>query len=97
MGAPSAAALQARRRAFIASAARAAMAATLVGVATMTVDCADAHAANSARDGSVAIREEYDLAIRTGTREALRLFLARHPDSDYAKAIRDRLQKHEAR
>lgn len=42
-----------------------------------------------ARDGNIAIREEFDLAVKAGTKEALELFILRHPDHELAvKAAR---------
>lgn len=37
-----------------------------------------------ARDGNIAIKEEFDLAVETGTKQALELFLLRHPDHKLA-------------
>lgn len=42
-----------------------------------------------ARDGDVAIREEFDAARRAGTREAYDLFIARHPDHPLARTAQD--------
>lgn len=36
---------------------------------------------NTARDPQIAIQEEYDLAVKRGTVEAIDLFIARHPDN----------------
>lgn len=44
-----------------------------------------------ARDGNVAIREEYDRAAETGSVEAWRLFIARHPDHPLTAEARRRL------
>jgi hypothetical protein len=41
-----------------------------------------------ARDGDVAIREEYEAARRAGSAAAYDLFLARHPDHPLAEAAR---------
>ena len=41
-----------------------------------------------ARDPSAAVAEEYELARRKGTAEALELFIARHPDSPEAQKAR---------
>jgi len=38
--------------------------------------------ANVARDGNIAIQEEFDVAKKLNTREALRLFIDRHPDHE---------------
>jgi hypothetical protein len=46
------------------------------------------------RDGDVAVREEFEAARRSGTREALDLFIARHPQhalAATARQERDRL------
>ncbi|HEV2154842.1 hypothetical protein [Bradyrhizobium sp.] len=41
-----------------------------------------------ARGPSAAVAEEYELARRKGTAEALELFIARHPDSPEAQKAR---------
>ncbi|MDF0598914.1 hypothetical protein [Psychromarinibacter halotolerans] len=46
---------------------------------------------NTARDGNIAIREEFDRAAELGTEAAWTLFLARHPGHPLAAAARDRL------
>lgn len=46
-----------------------------------------------ARDGNVAIREEYDAARRTGTAAALEIFVARHPDHPLTVKARTRLAR----
>ena len=46
---------------------------------------------NTARDGNIAIREEFDRAAELGTEAAWTLFLARHPGHPLATAARDRL------
>jgi len=46
-----------------------------------------------ARNGEIAVREEYDIARRRGTAEALELFIARHPDSALAERARAELQQ----
>jgi hypothetical protein len=46
-----------------------------------------------ARDPEVAVQEEYDLARRRGTAEALELFIARHPGSSQAERARAELLK----
>lgn len=35
-----------------------------------------------ARDGNIAIREEFDLAVKAGTKKALEIFILRHPDHE---------------
>jgi hypothetical protein len=40
------------------------------------------------RPGHVAVREEFDGARRAGTRAALELFIARHPDDPLADEAR---------
>ena len=35
-----------------------------------------------ARDGNIAIREEYDFAVKAGTKKALENFILRHPDHE---------------
>lgn len=46
-----------------------------------------------ARNGEIATREEYEIARRRGTAEALELFIARHPDSTLAKRARAELRQ----
>lgn len=46
-----------------------------------------------ARDGEIAIREEYDLALQKNTAEALELFIARHPDHPLAQEAQQRLDE----
>lgn len=46
-----------------------------------------------ARNGEIAVREEYDIARRRGTAEALELFIARHPDSALAERARVELRQ----
>ena len=48
----------------------------------------DANAANRARDGKIAVTEEFEAARKAGTREAFELFLARQPDSVHAAEAR---------
>jgi hypothetical protein len=43
------------------------------------------------RDPEIAVREEYDLAVAAGTRQALELFIARHGDHSLAKQAEARL------
>lgn len=49
-------------------------------------------AGNTARPGHIAIKEEYDRALAIGTTAALRLFIARHPNSRWTAEARKRLQ-----
>ncbi|RTE95268.1 hypothetical protein D6B98_04660 [Bradyrhizobium sp. LVM 105] len=46
-----------------------------------------------ARDPAVAVAEEYEAAHRKGTREALELFIARHPDDPLAAQARVELKR----
>lgn len=46
-----------------------------------------------ARDPSVAVAEEYEIARRKGTAEALELFIARHGDDPLAEKARADLRK----
>nr|WP_028137622.1 hypothetical protein [Bradyrhizobium japonicum] len=46
-----------------------------------------------ARDPAVAVAEEYEAAHRKGTREALELFIARHPDDPLAEQARVELKR----
>lgn len=46
---------------------------------------------NTARDGNVAIREEFDAAVAANTAAAYRLFIDRHPDHPLAADARRRL------
>lgn len=45
-----------------------------------------------ARDGNIAIREEYDLAIEANTNEALQLFILRHPEHPLTIKAKEKLQ-----
>jgi hypothetical protein len=45
------------------------------------------------RHPEIAVLEEYEMARRRGTAEALELFISRHPDSDLAVIARTELQK----
>ena len=44
------------------------------------------------RPGRIAVREEFDAAIAAGRRDALELFIARHPTDLLAAEARRRLQ-----
>ncbi|TKW77504.1 MAG: hypothetical protein DI543_15360 [Bradyrhizobium icense] len=46
-----------------------------------------------ARNPDVAVAEEYEIARRSGTAEALELFIARHPDSALADRARSELRQ----
>ncbi|MCP3464976.1 hypothetical protein [Bradyrhizobium sp. CCGUVB23] len=46
-----------------------------------------------ARDPSIAVAEEYELARRKGTAEALELFIARHGDDPLAEKARADLKR----
>jgi hypothetical protein len=46
-----------------------------------------------ARDPSVAVAEEYELARKKGTVEAFELFIARHGDSPLAEKAREELKR----
>jgi len=46
-----------------------------------------------ARDRSIAVEEEYQLARRQGTAQALELFIARHGDSPLAEKARAELRR----
>ena len=46
-----------------------------------------------ARDPEIAVAEEYQAARSGGTREALELFIARHPDSALAEKARAELRR----
>lgn len=48
--------------------------------------------ANTARDGDIAVLEEFAAAEQAGTRAAWELFLARHPDHPRAALARQRLR-----
>ncbi|MFQ5439179.1 MAG: hypothetical protein ACE5DK_10180 [Paracoccaceae bacterium] len=45
-------------------------------------------AANVARDGNIAILEEFESAVEQGTIAAYELFIRRHPDHPKAKVAR---------
>lgn len=46
-----------------------------------------------ARDPNLAIEEEYHLALRQGTVQALELFIARHPEGPFAEKAREDLRR----
>jgi hypothetical protein len=46
-----------------------------------------------ARDPEIAVEEEYQIARRRGTAEALKLFIARHPDGPLADKARTDLRR----
>jgi hypothetical protein len=46
-----------------------------------------------ARDPAIAVAEEYELARRKGTAEALELFIARHGDTPLAEKARAELRR----
>jgi hypothetical protein len=46
-----------------------------------------------ARDPDIAVEEEYQIARRRGTAEALKLFIARHPDGRFADQARAELRR----
>lgn len=58
------------------------------GSAVLAANGPSSGSANYARDPKFAVREEYLMARKAGTREALNLFLQRHPDSVYAPRVR---------
>lgn len=45
-----------------------------------------------ARDGNIAVQEEFEASERAGTVEAYRLFIARHPDHPLATVAHERLR-----
>ncbi len=49
---------------------------------------------NYARDGDIAIRQEFDAAMERDTRAAWELFIARHPDHPLTKRAKHRLAEH---
>lgn len=46
-----------------------------------------------ARNGQIAVEEEYEIARRRGTAAALELFIARHPESALAERARAELRR----
>ena len=46
-----------------------------------------------ARDPKIAVEEEYQLALKRGTAQALQLFIERHPDDPRAAKARAELQR----
>ena len=46
---------------------------------------------NTVRDPQIADLEEYTAAVQAGSRAALELFIARHPDSAYAPEAKKKL------
>jgi outer membrane protein assembly factor BamD (BamD/ComL family) len=49
------------------------------------------NAANTARSGIVAIREEYDAALKANSIKTWELFIARHPNSPWTEDAKMRL------
>lgn len=49
--------------------------------------------AQTARDGDIAVREEFEAAMRSGSESSLNLFIARHPDHPLADQARQALQR----
>ena len=48
-----------------------------------------------ARDPKIAVAEEFEIARKRGTAEALALFLLRHPDDPLAEQARDLIKQFE--
>ena len=48
-------------------------------------------AANTARDGQIAIKEEFDAAMKSNTKPALELFIKRHPNSPWTPTAKAQL------
>lgn len=46
-----------------------------------------------ARDGNIAIQQEYDAAVEANTTKALELFIARHPDHPLTESAIEELNK----
>jgi outer membrane protein assembly factor BamD (BamD/ComL family) len=46
---------------------------------------------NTARSGNIAIRQEYDAALKENTLAALELFIARHPNSEWTDGAKKKL------
>ena len=46
-----------------------------------------------ARDGEIAVREEFELALAKGTADALELFIRRHPGHPLAREARRMLEE----
>ena len=67
----------------------------IMGAAVLLAATASGAGATSPppRDPAIAVREEFDMAVGSGTREALELFIARHPDSPLADKARALLGK----
>jgi hypothetical protein len=47
----------------------------------------------AARDPKIAVAEEFELARKPGTAEALELFIVRHPDDPLAEQARDLIKQ----
>ena len=47
--------------------------------------------ANTARDGNIAVREEFDAALAVGTVKAWELFILRHPEHPLADLAKEHL------
>ena len=55
---------------------------------------ADQQSANTARDGELAIREEYDALLAKNTKAAIELFIARHSDHALAQEAAEYIRIH---
>lgn len=51
---------------------------------------------NWARNPRIAVQEEYSLAVKRGTVEALELFIARHPQSELAVLAAEQIREMKA-
>lgn len=49
--------------------------------------------ANTARNGQIAIKEEFDAAMQSGTKAALEFFIKRHPNSQWTPEARAKLRR----
>lgn len=48
---------------------------------------------DTVRDGQIAIKEEFDAAMKLGSKPALELFIKRHPNSPWTAAAQAQLQQ----
>jgi hypothetical protein len=66
---------------------------TKIAAADETQNNAHDRTTPPARDPKIAVEEEYQMARRQGTAQALELFIARHPDDPLAETARADLRR----
>ena len=63
----------------------------------MAKTTSDQSGANIARDGNIAILEEFEAAQKKNTKEAYELFIKRHPSHELAQKAKKQMQALEKR